>query len=357
MLPGDVCQFSEDEVIVVIGVLVSNHSIGIVARNAQRFVTEIPIDEIGGRFPLFYRPNRPLRSIAHDGRTGFLDGKWIFGGLRAGDRLDNGLVLIGTSGKVVLAVDPAGQSHPIDWENANYARNGRPLIRLDLVEKEGVHFAEKWEVDRVLVLHSNHGAGLLLASDENSFFVQFQRDGRKVRTIPRDSPLIQFANVNDDDFLTEETEIVRLSGNDPRTLDLVATPRGFGTVAGVTPTGKVGVWLEESQANFGCITMVDPSDVQSIARLFGQLIVDGCSANSADFADYSVLPGDELRTGEIVVGIKDGAIFGRVRDGPLVQLDPRSKPVRRRVFAFSGDADPKRDTFFLESAVGRTSTP
>jgi hypothetical protein len=331
---GDILEFSKSETCVIVGVIGDDRVA--VLRASWRFVTVVRMQQVGSAYPLVGRRNRDLVKLAYRGKIVFVDPNWFPAGLRAGDLHQSGFRLVGSSGTRIFAQD-GSDLRIVELGDDTFTRNGHRLKKFDDC------FAEESE-NRVLLLHSQFGGGLLAGSNEEFLFVEFAGENGKVRKIQRDSVFVKFANAETEMF-TVDGEFVAISGRDTRVLDLVLTPRGFGTVAGVSADGRMAVWVE---GDYGAVSLFDSGEVNSVGRLFGDLLLDGgLSANCGDFRDFGVLPGDELSCGVTVVGVRDGRVFGRDAGRNLVEVDGESAVAMRRMFASSGGNQLLASSFFV----------
>jgi hypothetical protein len=91
---------------------------------------------------------------------------------------------------------------------------------------------------------------------------------------------------------------------------------------------------------------LEAAAVQSVARVNGALTVDnGLSANCADFADFPVLPGDDLDDGTTVVGVRESTVYALNGTGVLCRADLCAGIRVRHVFAVCKRGDRYVSTF------------
>ncbi|EAY00377.1 hypothetical protein TVAG_407260 [Trichomonas vaginalis G3] len=143
---------------------------------------------------------------------------------------------------------------------------------------------------------------------------------------------------------TMEHVIVNISLNETMKLgfacfDVVETKENsLATVLG-TKNDKVAIRLEKIKNNFGCIKLVDKSEVTLIGRINcpGERIIDDVrySVNTQDFKECKVLPSDvlELENGDevIVVGAIKGKAFVMKNDEKPFALEKYKRLVRRNL--------------------------
>jgi hypothetical protein len=319
LLPGHICRYCDTDRFLITGVLFDDRSIAAVIRETQRFFDLVPLTELNSKYPLVGRRGHKL---IQSGEV-WIDRDSFFYGLRAGDTLSDGAQLLGTCGRVFYA--QLGESiRPVNLDNCCLARSGRRLVKIETVDDDC--YAE--EADG-LVLHSYFGAGMAIGQSDDGFYVRFLADGRRSRRVSGKSMI--FMSRDRVDVCADSGEHIVVDGTDRRTLDLVTCSRGFGVVAGSLRGGALAVWIE---GNCGKVSVLKKTEVKSIARLNGELFVEGgLNANCADFARCPVLPGDELENGVVVGGLKGETVYGWARDGTIVAVDCAVGIRTRHMFA------------------------
>jgi hypothetical protein len=331
LFPGDVCRFSGAAKILIVGVLADDRTIAVVKLDSQKYVSCVAIGDLNVRFQLVGRHSRDLKSFCVDGRKVWIDTTLFLFGTIAGDTVDDGSQLFGSCGLTLYSIfDSDGRIQTVDLNRHCLKRNGNPLVRIETFDSDDGFFVEQKEE---LVLHRSRGIGVLRGiSADRAFYVRFLSDGRKARKMQESA--LDFVARHDYRVLTDCMSFIFVDGTDQRTLDLVRTPRGLGVVAGIAEDHSVAIWVEKPGSNFGTVTLFDPSVVESIARANGPLTVfESFSGNCADFADFGVLPGDELDNGVTVVGVQDGGVYGRNMAGAIVAVDLSVGIRVRHVFA------------------------
>jgi hypothetical protein len=331
--PGDIFQFSEIERCLLIGVSRSDRSMAAVIREINRAPLTIPLTRIGD-LKLLSRRDKPLTPVSIEGETFYIDTDFFPDGIQSGDLVPGGATVIGSAGLKLFARAPDGSHSLVPIHNLRLMRGNLELMSMDVVGGAIPVFAERIG-ERQLVLHRYFGAGILRGRRSDGLLVQFACDGTNGRFIGLTDDSLNLWHSDDVECFTEGMESITVSRLTPRALDLVETPAGLGTVAGIAPDGKIAVWCEENQSCYGTVKLFDETEVRSVARIFGELHVDGMSVNSADFAEFSVLPRDVLLDGTVVLGLKEGKIVGRTVKGDLRNVDGNSEVAVRHIFALA----------------------
>jgi hypothetical protein len=316
LFPGDVCQWSETERILVVGVDVADRTIAAVLRETQNLLTRISLSDINSKYPICGRRGSSLRAIIVGGRRIWIDQRTFFSGILPDDALQDGSKLLGTCGTSLYAQN-GNDIRLVNLDSDCLTRRGRPLVRIQVFDAGDGQFVEELNE---LVLHRYYGVGVRYGSS----YVRFLCDGRRARKVDEKSLILMSHGRMR--LHTDGMECVSVDGSDPRALDLVKCPMGVGVVAGAVGNGRLAVWVGRHRT----VSVIEEADVEPIARANGELVVDGgLSANCADFADAPVLPGDQMDDGVAVVGIADG----RSQDGKIVEVNLTAGVRVRYMFA------------------------
>jgi hypothetical protein len=70
----------------------------------------------------------------------------------------------------------------------------------------------------------------------------------------------------------------------------------------------------------------------------GLLIEEGIESDCSLFDECKVLPGDEVWGGIVVLGMRDGVVYGRSGDGVIVEVDKMGEVVVRHVYSVCENA-------------------
>lgn len=326
----------------LVGVLVSDPTKAVLSTDFQTGLVSVDLSKCNSEFPLIERPGRTL--VQYEQIKYRVDPEGQFYGFRHGDTLKDGSVILGESGNRVFYRDIHSNEIIELKEFSEVFRNGNELV---VREIDGRLVCTEM-IRRHKVLHASLGCGVIVSQTEKDFVVRFAGDLGD-HLIPHKSKqlVIQERGPRESQVFVSPTDAITISHETDLLLDLVMTPDGYGTVAGVTSEGKVAVWCEKNHAE-GIVTVFPRSSVTPVARIETSLLVDGLyEANCAEFAavSSSLLPGDEVSGGLTVVGLKDGLVYARTSSGSITTVSPTTPVLVRHVFT----AHP-HSTFVLKSA-------
>lgn len=356
----DVIKFSDGVQAKVIGVSTEGQIITITDRIECRKIENLDFKSVFEDIELRERPNHRIYSFkTADGKVVQLDISdeelFKFKGVKFDDMLPNSdSKIAGARGshlfsyvdkiedKILTEIDPSQISSVI--------RNQETLKPIKFINIKNEMLVEKNEFSNdiwSLYYDNVYGAGILLGTVHDHFAYQFASEFGACRLLKNQAQTVRMKNQCVDSILMPTFEKISISispstlvYNDCKTLyplDFVNTPDGFGCIAGFY-NDKVAVWLENKTGYRGTVTLFSLDDVDPKARLFAPLIINGMSANSSDFSNFHLLPGDQVEiendsNSYLVIGTKDNKVFAEA-NGDIKEIDwKKAKVVLRHLYA------------------------
>ena len=327
----DVLSMGAGSLGMLVGVLFSDHSMAVLSTDFQIGLVSVDISQCNSEYPLVERPGRRL--IQYEGMNRGIDPEGEFYGFQHGDTLQDGSIILGESGNLVFYRD--AQTNEIRQLNdiTKVFRNGHQLVVANIDGK----FVCTETVTQHKILHASLGCGVIVSQSSQDLVVCFPGYSKGHLISHASKQLIlQEAVTRSMQVFVSPTESITISSETDMLLELVHTPNGYGTVAGVVPNdSQLAVWCEKDYSS-GIVTLFPCTSVSLVARLNQPLLIDNTyDANCATFASLStpLLPGDEITGGLTVIGTKDGAIYARSTDGTISQIDPTTPVLVRHLFA------------------------
>lgn len=361
----DIIKFGDGTQAKVIGVSNENHIVTVTDRIACREIETTDFKSVFETIELKERPNHKISSFKTDsGKIVQIDISdeelFKFKGVKYNDMLLDGSNIAGVRGshlftyrkvvedKILTELDPSQLSSVI--------RNQKTLKPIKFINIKDEMLTEKDDnSDDIWSLYYDnlYGAGICLGTVHNHFAYQFASEFGAKRLLKDQCQTVRMKDKFMDVFLMPSFEKISISiapstliNNNCKTLypfDFVNTPDGFGCIAGFYKD-QVAIWLENNIAYRGTVSLYSMNDVDPKARLFAPLIIDGMSANSSDFTEFHLLPGDQIEIENdlspyLVVGTKDNKIFAEV-NGDIKEIDwKKAKLVQRHLYVGSTQDD------------------
>ncbi|KAH0792458.1 protein kinase [Histomonas meleagridis] len=339
---GDHIVKGEEETLLVIGTSKDNNIVVYKNKIGFELIENPTFDKIIDEYKLVKRKYHELieEKLSEDKKI-ILDAsrKAIFSisGFMKNDILPNNERVIGVRGLNLYSKGENNEFiHVVDVTyGMTIIRNDLKLKTLKLVD-DSCKVIELEEDNNILYFNHSNGIGKHIGKYDNypcieyaSNFGLFSIEKANVETFKKDSKTFAY----DSNMEIIELDEIDLENN-YKIFDLVETKFGYGTIAGFNG-GKVAVWLEKHNTNFGSVKMFDKGEVKSVGRFFNDLFIDdGVNANTECLKEFKLLPGDAIKVGNVLMdvrGVKDGKLIARNGNENVEILDNNYKIAFRRM--------------------------
>lgn len=355
----DIIMFKDGTQAKVIGVSSEGQIITVTDRIIGRNIETTDYNEILDQIVLRERPKHDISSFKDSkGRSLQLDISdeelFKFRGVKYGDVLPDDSNIAGARGshlysyreingdKIITEIDPS--------KITDVTRNSISIKTakfLDFKDEMLIETHSDSEDIWSLYYDDKYGAGVFVGTVHNYFAYQFACDFGAYRLLKNQCRVVRKRDEYIESILVPTLQPISisiapstLSHNKSKSLypyDFVDTPDGYGCIAGFY-SGKAAVWLEKRIGYRGAVSLYSIEDTKPIARLFAPLIFEEMSANSTDFANFHILPGDQVRIENdlntyLVVGTKDGKVFAEL-NGNIKEINwKKAIPIQRHLYA------------------------